>query len=79
MSQLSLFLDSKPKKNLYYKVRLTNIYRHCSEDHIYTYASEEDAYKKLDQWVKFANGNSGVVYQERLSVLYPLEMLDKLA
>ena len=78
MSQLSLFLEDKPKENLYYKVRLTNIYRHSYEDHIYTYASEKDAYKKLDQWVKFANGNSGKVYRERLSSLYPLGMLDKL-
>jgi hypothetical protein len=79
MAQLSLFLESQPKENLYYKVRLTNIYKRCSEDLIYTYSSEHDAYKKLDQWVKFANGNSGVVYRERLSSMYPLEMLDKLA
>jgi hypothetical protein len=79
MSQLSLFLEDKPKDNLYYKVRLTNIYRHSTEDHIYTYANEHDAYKKLDQWVNFANGNSGVVYREKLSSLYPLESLDKLA
>jgi len=79
MCQLSLFLESQPKDNLYYKVRLTNIYRHSCEDHIYTYGNEKDAYNKLDQWVKFANGNSGVVYRERLSSLYPLKSLDKLA
>jgi hypothetical protein len=64
MSQLSLFFEPNFNPELWYKVRLTNIYRRSSEDHIYTYKTEKEAYEKLDSWVKFANGNSGLIYTE---------------
>jgi hypothetical protein len=67
MSQLSLFFEPNYNPELWYKVRLTNIYTRSLEDRIYTYKTEKEAYEKLDSWVKLGNGNSGRIYQERVT------------
>lgn len=69
--QLSLFpkqpTPAPQDQKLWYKVRCSNVFKRISEDQIYTFASQEEAQNKLDQWIKKDSGNNGYIYQERVT------------
>ena len=71
MSQLSLFPDkpagAAPDQKLLYKVRCSNVSKRISQDKIFTFASQEEAQKKLDEWIKKQSGNDGYIYRETIA------------
>ena len=79
MSQLSLFPPkptAKPQdQKLWYKVRCSNVFKRISHDKIFTFASQQEAQDKLDEWNKMEVGNNGYIYQERVTQAFLNELI----
>lgn len=79
MSQLSLF-PKKPTaqpqdQKLWYKVRCSNVYKRISQDKIFTFATEQEAEMKLQEWNRQESGNNGYIYQERVTQAFLNELI----